>query len=58
VALMSVERAVHSARAAALGSDTILMIGQSPNIDPYITSTMHSVRLAGLLRHPLPLERL
>jgi DNA-binding transcriptional LysR family regulator len=45
VALLSLERAVHSARAAALGSDTILMIGQSPNIDPYITSTMHSVRL-------------
>lgn len=44
-ALLSGERAVHSARAAALGSDTILMIGQSPNIDPYITSTMHSVRL-------------
>ena len=44
-ALISAERAVHAARAAALGSDTILMIGQSPNIDPYITSTMHSVRL-------------
>jgi DNA-binding transcriptional LysR family regulator len=44
-ALLSAERAVHSARTASLGSDTILMIGTSPNIDPYITSTMHSIRL-------------
>jgi DNA-binding transcriptional LysR family regulator len=44
-ALLSAERAMHSARAAALGSDMILMIGTSPNIDPYITSTMHSIRL-------------
>ena len=42
---MSTERCVHTARAAALGSDTILMVGRSPNIDPYIISTMHSVRL-------------
>ncbi len=45
LALLSAERAVQAARAAAAGSDTILMIGQSPNIDPYIASTMHSVRL-------------
>jgi DNA-binding transcriptional LysR family regulator len=44
-ALLSTERAVHSARAAASGSDRILRIGTSPNIDPYITSTMHSIRL-------------
>jgi DNA-binding transcriptional LysR family regulator len=45
LALSSADRAVHSARAASLGSDTILMIGKSPNIDPFITSTMMAIRL-------------
>jgi DNA-binding transcriptional LysR family regulator len=45
MALSSADRAVHSARAATLGSDTILMVGKSPNVDPFITSTMQSVRL-------------
>jgi DNA-binding transcriptional LysR family regulator len=45
VALSAAERAVHSARAASLGSDTVLMIGKSPNVDPFITSTMQAVRL-------------
>ena len=45
MALSSADRAVHSARAASLGSDTILMIGKSPNVDPFITSTMMAIRL-------------
>jgi DNA-binding transcriptional LysR family regulator len=45
LALSSADRAVHSARAASAGSDTILMIGKSPNIDPFITSIMQAIRL-------------
>jgi DNA-binding transcriptional LysR family regulator len=45
LALSSADRAVHNARAALLGSDTILMIGKSPNVDPFITSTMMAIRL-------------
>jgi DNA-binding transcriptional LysR family regulator len=45
LALSSADRAVHSARAASAGSDTALMIGKSPNIDPFITSMMQTIRL-------------
>ena len=45
LALSSADRAVHNARAASLGSETILMIGRSPNVDPFITSTMMAIRL-------------
>ena len=44
-ALASAERAVHSARATALGADTLLSVGKSPFIDPYITSSMLALRL-------------
>jgi DNA-binding transcriptional LysR family regulator len=43
--LASAERAVHSSRAAAFGSEAMLNVGKTPYADPYITAAMHSVRL-------------
>lgn len=45
IALFSIDRAVHTARASALGSDHVIMIGKSPNIDPFISSIMQAIRL-------------
>ena len=45
IALAEIERAVHSGRAASLGTDDVLCIAKSPYIDPYFVSVMGSLRL-------------
>jgi len=44
-AIFHAERAVNFARAAALGAQSILNIGKSPYVDPYLISMMSSVTL-------------
>ena len=45
LAVFHLERAVHLTRAAAKGAEVVVNFGSSPYIDPYIISTMLSVRL-------------
>jgi DNA-binding transcriptional LysR family regulator len=45
IALAAAERAVHSSRAAAFGSEAMLSVGKTPYADPYITAAILSVRL-------------
>lgn len=45
LAVFHLERAVHLTRAAAKGAETVVNFGSSPYIDPYIVSTILSVRL-------------
>jgi len=46
LAVFHLERAVHLTRASAKGAEAVLNFGSSPYIDPYIVSTMLSVRLS------------
>lgn len=46
LAVFHLERAVHLTRAAAKGAEVVVNFGSSPYIDPYIVSTMLSVRLS------------
>jgi DNA-binding transcriptional LysR family regulator len=46
LAVFHLERAVHLTRAAANGAEVVVNFGSSPYIDPYIVSTMLSVRLS------------
>jgi len=43
--LLHLERAIHRSRAAAQGTEAILNFGSSPYSDPYLVSTILSVRL-------------
>lgn len=43
--LLHHDRAVQAARSAAAGAEAVLHIGQSPSIDPVLTSIVSSVRL-------------
>jgi DNA-binding transcriptional LysR family regulator len=45
LAVFHLERAVHLTRASAKGAEVVVNFGSSPYIDPYIVSTMLSVRL-------------
>jgi DNA-binding transcriptional LysR family regulator len=45
LAVFHLERAVHLTRAAAKGAEVVVNFGSSPYVDPYIVSTMLSVRL-------------
>lgn len=45
VSVLHCERAVQAARAATHNSETILNIGRSPYTDPFLISTLFSVRL-------------
>jgi len=45
LALFHLERAVHLTRASAKGAEVVLNFGSSPYIDPYIVSTVLSIRL-------------
>jgi DNA-binding transcriptional LysR family regulator len=40
------ERAVHLTRAAAKGAEVVVNFGSSPYVDPYIVSTLLSIRLS------------
>lgn len=46
LAVFHLERAVHLTRAAAKGAEVVVNFGSSPYVDPYIVSTMLSVRLS------------
>jgi len=46
LAVFHLERAVHLTRAAAKGAEVVVNFGSSPYIDPYIVSTILSVRLS------------
>jgi DNA-binding transcriptional LysR family regulator len=46
LAVFHLERAVHLTRASAKGAEVVVNFGSSPYIDPYIVSTMLSVRLS------------
>ena len=46
LAVFHLERAVHLTRASAKGAELVVNFGSSPYIDPYIVSTMLSVRLS------------
>ena len=46
LAVFHLERAVHLTRASAKGVEVVINFGSSPYIDPYIVSTMLSVRLS------------
>lgn len=50
LALLYGERAFHAARAATQNADVLLHIGRSPYTDPYLISTLLSIRLARLPR--------
>jgi DNA-binding transcriptional LysR family regulator len=43
--LLHLERAIHRSRSAAQGAEAILNFGSSPYSDPYLVSTIFSVRL-------------
>jgi DNA-binding transcriptional LysR family regulator len=45
LAVFHLERAVHLTRASAKGAEAVVNFGNSPYIDPYLVSTMLSVRL-------------
>ena len=45
LAVFHLERAVHLTRASAKGAEVVVNFGSSPYIDPYIVSTILSVRL-------------
>jgi DNA-binding transcriptional LysR family regulator len=45
-AILHAERAVHSARAAQNGADEVLHIGRSVYADPYLVTTLQSIRLS------------
>jgi DNA-binding transcriptional LysR family regulator len=45
-AILHAERAVHGARAAQNGSDEVLHIGRSVYADPYLVTTLQSIRLS------------
>jgi DNA-binding transcriptional LysR family regulator len=44
-AILHAERAVHNARAAQNGADELLQIGRSVYADPYLVTTLQSIRL-------------
>jgi len=44
-ALMHAERAVHSARGRSVSAEAVLRLGKSPYTDPFLVSTLLSVRL-------------
>ena len=46
LAVFHLERAVHLTRASAKGAEVVVNFGSSPYVDPYIVSTMLSVRLS------------
>ena len=46
LAVFHLDRAVHLTRAAAKGAEAVINFGSSPYVDPYIVSTMLSVRLS------------
>jgi DNA-binding transcriptional LysR family regulator len=46
LAVFHLERAVHLTRASAKGAEVVVNFGSSPYIDPYIVSTVLSVRLS------------
>jgi DNA-binding transcriptional LysR family regulator len=45
MSVFHLERAIHRARAVSKGAEAILNLGTSPYIDPYLVSTVLSVRL-------------
>jgi DNA-binding transcriptional LysR family regulator len=45
VALLHVERAVQSGRAASLDAEVVLNIGRSPYTDPFLVTTLFSIKL-------------
>lgn len=46
LALLYEERALYAARAANQDADTVLHAGRSPYVDPFLVSTLQSIRLA------------
>jgi DNA-binding transcriptional LysR family regulator len=45
IALLHHQRAIHAAKSAASGAEAVLNVGQSPYIDPFLTSVISSVHL-------------
>lgn len=45
LSVLHLERSIHKARSTAQGAEAILHIGTSPSIDPFLLSTLMSIRL-------------
>ena len=48
------ERAMNLARSAALGAQSVIHIGKSPYVDPYLISTLSAVTLPAISRYSHP----
>jgi len=46
LSLLYGERALYAARAAMQGAEVVLHVGRSPYVDPFLVSTLQSIRLA------------
>ncbi|MGF7183210.1 LysR family transcriptional regulator [Tunturiibacter psychrotolerans] len=45
LSVLHLERAIHQARSISKGAEAVLHIGTSPSVDPYLLSTLLSIRL-------------